>query len=470
VKKKSALWLDFENITEAGEFFSYGIGARTYGSIWPDRRPQPEMWQFKKSGQPVSVKLISPSAGKFEIENHYLFTNLKNLDTEWLLKADNEVVEKGKITVDIEPQKKELVTIPFKKPLLKEGREYRLFVSFKLKEKTLWAGKGFEIAWEQLDLPWYAPVTKQPDPVIAALDLKEDGNEVIITGNDFRYVFNKKSGSMISFKLKDKELIHKGPEMCVWRAPLANETDEWGFGVANRKHRTDGYGRFVATEWYSAGLDRLDKMVERSSVEKESDGSITIDIWNLEMLATGRGGFRNHFIYNIKGDGSLTIDHAIIPDGDMPSFLPRAGTEWILDNSMTGISWYGRGPQENYPDRKSGYKTDVYTSKVSEMYEPYLIPQDYGLRCENRWVRLTDKDGAGIEFRGDKLFNFSAHEYSDDNLTKALYTYQLKPSGNIVFNFDYATSGVGCTALSLFTPYQVMPQKYEFRTEMKPVR
>jgi len=104
------------------------------------------------------------------------------------------------------------------------------------------------------------------------------------------------------------------------------------------------------------------------------------------------------------------------------------------------------------------------------MYEPYLIPQDYGLRTDNRWVRLTDKDGIGLEFSGDKLFNFSAHPYSVENLTRALYTYQLHPFNGVTFNFDYATSGVGCTALSVFTQYQVMPARYDFKTTIKPLK
>ncbi len=470
LKKRSSLWLDFENVREEGEFFSYGIGARTYGSIWPDRRPQPEMWQIKKSGQPVSAKLVSASGGKVEITNNHLFTNLSDLNAEWMIKADNELVEKGKLTLDLAPGQKGLFTIPYRKPVIKEGREYRLFLSFRLKEKTIWADQGHEIAWEQLELPWYEPVKSQPDPVIAELELKDDWERVIINGTDFTYVFSKDPGSLVSFSLKGKELIHSGADLCVWRAPLANETDEWGYWQANKKHRTDGYGRFVATEWYSAGLDKLDKMTEKFSVRKESDGSVTVDIQNLYLLGTGRGGFLNHFIYNIKGDGSLTLDHTVTPDGDMPAFLPRTGTEWMLDKSLDRVDWYGRGPQENYPDRKSGYKTDVYSSTVKDMFEPYLIPQDYGLRCDTRWVRLTAGDGAGLEFRGDKLFNFSAHSYSDDNLTKALYTYQLKPSDSVVFNLDYATSGVGCTALSVFTQYQVMPQKFEFRTQIRPVR
>jgi beta-galactosidase len=470
LKKKSSLWLDFEFVSEQGEFFSYGIGARTYGSIWPDRRPQPEMWQIKKSAQPVSAKIVSATGGRVEVTNRYLFTNLRDLETEWMIKADNEVIEKGKITIDLDPQKKTVITVPYKKPMIKEGREYRLNLSFRLKEKNMWAEKGFEIAWEQFDLPWTVPLTRIEDPVVLPLELIESEKLVTVKGNDFSYSFNRENGLLASMVLSGKELIDKGPELNVWRAPLANETDEWAFGVSNRKHRTEGYGGFAATEWYSAGLDNLKNVPEKFSVVKESDGSITVEVRNIDILATGNGVFMNRYNYNIRGNGEMKIFHSIVPDGDMPSWLPRAGVEWILDKTLSNVSWYGRGPQENYPDRKSGYKTDIYSSTVSEMYEPYLIPQDYGLRCDNRWVRMTSKDGIGLEFSSDKMFNFNAHPFTRESLTKSLYTYQLKQADGITFNFDYATSGVGCTALSVFPQYQVLPQKFEFTVKVRPVR
>jgi beta-galactosidase len=160
----------------------------------------------------------------------------------------------------------------------------------------------------------------------------------------------------------------------------------------------------------------------------------------------------------------------VIPDGDTPSWLPRVGVEWILDKSLDHIQWYGRGPEENYPDRKSGYKTGIYSSTTNDMYEPYLIPQDYGLRTENRWAKMTDAKGSGLEFSGDKLFNFSAWPFSSENLTRALYSYQLHSFDGITFNFDYATSGVGCTALSVFPEYQVMPQRYDFTIKVRPIK
>lgn len=469
VKKHAALWLDFEEITVGDEYFSYGIGARTYGAIWPDRRPQPEMWQIKKSGQPVTATLISVDKAEVEINNRYLFRNLKDMETRWVLEGDGEILEQGILSLNIEPQNKAVVTIPVKKPEIKDGVEYRLLISFCQKEKTLWADSGFEIAWEQFDLPWFKPVEKVPRESESVLAVKEDKNMVSIEGKDFAYVFNKEKGILGSIKMKGKEMIMKGAELNVWRAPLANETDEWGFGYSNSRHYTDGYGRMAATEWYSSGLDKLKTINELFNVRKTDGNDVVVEIKNLMLLGTGRGAFMNHFTYTIHGSGELSIEHSVVPDGDMPAWLPRVGVDWLLDKSLDNVEWYGRGPQENYPDRKSGYKTGDYKSTVAGMYEPYLKPQDYGLRTDNRWVRMTDKNGLGLEFRGDKFFNFSAQPYSTDNLTKAMYTYQLQPFDGITFNLDYATSGVGCTALSVFTAYQVLPQKYDFRITVRPI-
>ena len=469
LKKQSALWLDFEELTEAGEFFSYGIGARTYGAIWPDRRPQPEMWQIRKSGQPVSVKGISAEKGEIEITNRYLFTNLNGLKTEWILEGNGDVVERGILSVDLEPQKKMVVIVPFKKPAIKEGVEYRLLISFCQKGKTLWSEPGFEIAWEQIELPWGMPAQDITKSGGSSLEVSDENEKLVISGNGFEYIFDKSTGTLTSFIFKGKELIRQGADLNVWRAPLANETDEWGFWSSNNKHKTDGYGRIAATEWYSAGLDKLQKIVESLDIQQIDNNNIIVEVRDVTTLDTRRGAFFNHYKYHINASGEMTISHSVVPNGDMPSWLPGIGMQWILDKSLNNVQWYGRGPQENYPDRKSGYKTGVYKSTVKDMYEPYLIPQDYGLRCDNRWVRMTDETGTGMEFKGDKLFNFSAHPYSAENLTKALYTYQLHPFDGITFNLDYATSGVGCTALSVFPAYQVMPQRYDFKVTVKPV-
>lgn len=468
LRSEAALWLDFEEIITEGEFFSYGIGARTYGSIWPDRRPQPEMWQIKKSGQPVTMKLLSPDKYQVEITNRHLFTNLEEFDARWSMQANGKMAGNGSLTVNIPPQQKAVISVPVINFEPEEGTDYDLLISFHQKEKQDWADAGYEIAWEQFRLPRYKPLQNGVVSQSNSLDVKDETDEVIIKGGNFTYIFSKKTGTVTSIKINGNELLNQGAVLNLWRAPLANETDQWTYYSSNKKHRIDGFGQMAATEWYSAGLDKTKLVNESFEIKESGTDKVIIEVKNIVVLGVADGAFRNHYIYSINGNGEITIDHSVIPDGDMPSWLPRVGLQWVLDKKLDRVEWYGRGPQENYPDRKSGYRIGLYKSTVNEMYEPYLIPQDYGLRCDNRWVRLTDGNGTGLEFSSAKMFNFSAQPYSTENLTKALYTYQLHSFNGITFNLDYATSGLGCTARSVFPEYQVMPQRYDFRIVIKP--
>jgi len=225
----------------------------------------------------------------------------------------------------------------------------------------------------------------------------------------------------------------------------------------------------LASEMYSLGVDNLAHR-PLSFTTEEKDKEVHIIISDLNMLDNGnRSGFRNCYEFVITGDGKMTVHHQIKSEGRMPQWLPRVGIAMTLDKSLNRVNWYGRGPQENYPDRKTGYKIGIYQTSVQEMYEPYLIPQDHGLRTDNRWVRMTDNQGIGLRFSVNELFNFNAYPYSTENLTKAVYTYQLQEQDGISFNLDYATSGVGCTARGIFNAYRVLPQIYERMIRIEPV-
>jgi beta-galactosidase len=468
LKRKAALWLDFEESSETGEFFSNGIGARTYGSIWPDRRPQPEMWQIKKSAQPVSVKLLDAEEGLVEITNRFLFTGLNTLETFWSLEADGEVISSGQLSADLMPSGKSIFRIPYRKPELKEGAEYYLVVSFRQKKDLPWAEKGFETAWEQFKLPWFRSVSTLTEMPGIEPEILDSTDHLVVRGKSYHYIFDKKTGHLVSMRYNGKELIHEGPELNVWRAPLANELDAWGSNSSGATHWGEGFGQMAATDWYSTGLDNPHRVLESFSYAAQGS-RIIVEVKEIITLTRQSNGFQNHMRYTLCGNGEIMLENTIIPCGDMPAWFPRIGNTWILDKSLDQVQWYGRGPQENYPDRKSGYRIGQYRSNVYDMREPYLIPQDYGLRTENRWVRMTDQHGTGLAFSGNALFNFNAFPYTTGNLTKSCYTYQLKSSDGITFNFDYATSGVGCTARSVFNQYRVMPMQYDFTLRVKPV-
>jgi beta-galactosidase len=480
--ENAVLWLDFEKESDQGTFFSYGIGARTYGSIWPDRKIQPEMWQMKKSAQPVSVSLIDAENGWVEVWNRNHFIDASGYKTRWYMETDGEILEEGEINLQVPPLTKKRIQIPYRKPEIIPGKEYRITISASLKEDRIWAPAGHEVAWDQLELPWYKqPETPAKTHTGNVLTFDKTSGGITVIGSDFTYAFDK-SGALASIVHNNLEMLRSPVSLNIWRAPLANELDQWNSGNARSTRWKEGYGQHVATEYYSSGIDKVTNC-PMSIDAYEQDGKVYIytrvislmgnsGVDNIDLYIRGQllSGFENLYTYIIAADGEITLHHAVYPQGTMPLWLPRIGLTMTLDKSLNRVKWYGRGPQENYPDRKTGYKTGIYSAVVEDMYEPYLIPQDYGLRTDNRWLCMTNETGSGLEFSMDQWFNFNAYPYSTDNLTKSVYTYQLQEQDGITLNLDYSTSGVGCTARAIFDAYRVMPRLYERKVKIRLLR
>ncbi len=472
--QKAVLWLDFEKEQNEGTFFSYGIGARTYGSIWPDRKPQPEMWQMKKTVQPLAFSLHDAEKGSVEVWNRNHFLDAGYYRTQWFLEADGDILQQGELNLKTPPLSKEIIHIPFTKPAIEAGKEYRILISSSLKKDEIWAKAGHEVAWDQLELPWFGQAKTPTNTNLPAPTYSETAEHVIVSGTNFSYTFDKKKGQLVSIVSKGKELLRSPLELNLWRAPLANESDGWNsWSCDHRDGWKEGFGHTLSTEMYSAGVNSLVHQLLGFEVGK-TDRNVRIHIEDislfgrselskLDQYVTGiqSKGIRSECDLTISGDGKIILRHTLTPEGRMPQWFPRIGLTMTLDKSLNRVDWYGRGPQENYPDRKTGYKIGIYHTTVQEMYEPYLIPQDYGLRTDNRWVSMTDNSGEGLQFSVNEHFNFNAHPFSTDNLTKATYTYQLKEQDGITFNLDYADSGVGCTARGIFPAYRVTPQTFE---------
>lgn len=474
------LWLDFEGETDKGTFYSYGIGARTYGSIWPDRSVQPEMWQMKKTVQPISFRAVDAENGVFEVwnRNHFLDTSI--YDIRWELLEDDKPLQSGALALATAPLGRERITLPYKKPAIIPGKEYRLLVRSLLKKKELWAPAGHEVAWDEFELPWKESLREvknlSTSPVYEYTD-----TTLLVSGTNFRYQFNRMDGQLTSIVYQGVEMLKSPIRLNLWRAPLANELDNWNASNAHSSKWKEGFGYTLATEMYSAGLNNLTLQPLSFSVS-EVNGRVCVSIVNTELMGKGEkekkdlyiegvqsNGILNKYEYVIYGDGTIEVNHTLKPEGRMPLWFPRVGLTLTLNDALNCVQWFGRGPQENYPDRKTGYRIGKYTTTVQDMYEPYLMPQDYGLRTDVRWVRLTDSQGTGLQFEMNELFNFNAYPYSTENLTKAMYTYQLQKQEGVTLNLDYATTGVGCTARGVFNSYKAQPTEYNRKVTIKPI-
>ena len=477
----AVLYLTFDSNGDEGTYYTIGTNMRTYGCIWPDRTVQPEMLQLKWTTQPVSVRLLNAEKGTVEVTNRLHFTDLSQYASHWALMADNEVIEEGDIQFTTGPQQKQIVTIPYKKPNIIPGKEYRIMVTSTLKEKQIWADAGHQVAWDQLELTeWNLPAV--PEKLSASnINAEENDKLIKISGNGFCYIINKETGNLDQIEVDGKSLLKEPVTFNLWRAPLANEFDSWNAFRVNGGYN-DGYGNMVSTLFYTQGVNQL--RIRPSQIElthNEHETTVTVhqlvqvgasSYGQLDLYIQGvqLAGFSLDYTYRFYDDGTVKIDNQASPQGKLPELLPRIGFTTSVMNSFDNITWYGRGPEENYPDRKTGYPIGIWTKSVADMYEPYLLPQDHALRTDIRYVKLLDDAGSGVQISMNEHFNFNAYQFSTDNLTKSQYTYQLQPQTDCyTLNLDYNTTGVGCTSIYVLDEYRVKPAPYNRTITIKPI-
>jgi len=459
-------WVDqgLKRIAEDGEeYWAYGGDFNDEpndgnfcinGLVWPNREPQPAMWECKKIQQPVDVEALDLADGKIRSINKYDFTDLSILDIFWELTEDGRIIQRGKLPkMHIPPRESSVAIVPFTTPKLKPGGEYWLNIRFKLSEDTAWAEKGHEVGWVQLKMPFEVP----PGPVIrvkdmAALQLDESSKDVTVLGNGFSIVFSKESGRITSFTFRGLELMRVGPQLNVWRAPTDNDAPR------------------LAQRWREAGLDRLKHEVKEVKAERPASQLVHVKVKSLLRTPESADRFRCVYTYKIYGSGDVIVETDVAPTADLPP-LPRIGLQLTIPGEFNTFTWYGRGPHENYCDRKEGAPVGVYSGTVDEQYVPYIMPQENGNKTDVRWVSLTNNSGFGLLAVGRPLMEVSAHHYTTEDLTMAKHTYELKRREDITLNLDYKQSGLGGGSCGPDTlpKYLVKPESVHFSVRFRPL-
>jgi len=462
--ENTLLTMDFETDSVWEEFYSTGLGGRTYGIIWPDRRPQPELNQVKKSAQPVEITGIRPGMGSFMVINHHHFTNLDAYEAQWSLMKEGEPVEEGTLKLACAPGDSIVIHVPF--PRLKTPEELILTLSFRLKEDRIWAEAGHEVAWEQFIIQ---DRYTGDDPLTGGdVSLHTEGDLFVISGEDFQYRLSRQSGQFINMTFMDTNLLRRGPGFNIWRAPLANDTDPWGAYQYTESKMMPGLGRSIDNQLRTLGMKELNTEVV-GSASSGGDGFVRINLHKIHHSKYLRGAFESREEYTFFPDGTVEIAFHLVPHGVVPDILPKTGWQFRLPWNFRDLSWYGRGPFETYPDRKTGAKAGIYRSDPDREYVPYLMPQDYGNHTDVRWVKLENGQGGGLRISSPDLFNFSLHKFETDNLSRAVYPHQLKPAGYLTLNIDFKVSGVGGTAIRQLEPYRVKPKEAIYHLRIEPL-
>ena len=463
-------WVDqgIRQVTDDGEeWFAYGgdFGDEPNdgnfcinGLVFPDREPQPALWEYKKVLEPVRVEPVDLLAGKVKVVNRYHFSDLSGLAVSWKLAADDQVLQAGELPRLATPAgASEAVTIPFTRPVLRPGVEYWLTLSFALARATPWADAGHEVAWAQFKVPFdvpAGPVLRSVD--MPALELEESEGDITVRGQDWALVFDKKEGVIVSWRYMGAELCRRGPALNVWRAPTDNDEGQ-------------PHSQQLANRWREVGLDRMRQRVKRVTTDQLRPEVVQIKVQSAVRAPDRADGFACEYVYTVYGSGDLVIDTAVLPGEDLPP-LPRVGLQMCLPGGYESFSWYGRGPHETYADRKVGAQVGVYSGTVDDQYVPYVMPQENGNKTDVRWAALTNDSGIGLLVVGMPLLNVSVHHFATRDLAQARHTCELKRREDITLNLDHEQSGLGGASCGPGTlpQYLVEPRDVHFGLRLRP--
>lgn len=429
------------------------------GLIGPDRAPHPQLWEYKKVLQPVTVTPIDLASGVLKATNRWNFTSLAELKVTWQLHGNGRLLQEGILSpLNTPPGASGTFTVPFTPPTPRPGIEHWLTLHFTLAHDTPWAPAGHEIAWEQFALPITAP-TPAPASIetTSILSLHETNNKAVIHAPSFSLTFDKQTATLTTWDADGRSLLAAGPALQIWRAPTDNDATTWGDQLA-------------AIRWREAGLDQLTQVVRSFTVRRSAAAALIAEAETWIAAADHAAGFDCRYCYTICDNGDLMLETELTPVGDLPS-LPRIGLRLGLPGALDTCTWYGRGPHESYCDRKTGAAIGLYRLPVDDLYHPYVMPQENGNRTDVRWAALTDTEGVGLLVANDAPFEFSAGRFTAEDLTAARHVHEVPRRETITWNLDHRQAGLGGNSCGPGTlpQYRITPAPVRFVFHLRPV-
>jgi beta-galactosidase len=434
------------------------------GLVFPDRTGHPSIIEVKKVYQNIAFKLVDGKTDEIKVINKFFFTDLSAYDLKWKLLENGVPVAQGeKQLTAIAPQSQAIVRLDL--PAMND-KEFFLQVEAVLIEAKNLVPTGHIVAREEFQLSDYTfarPVTVIEDK---KLFINKNDNLISIKGDKFQVVFKEDSGLLQSYAHDGQTIIEKPITPNFWRAPTDND-----FG--NQMQR-----RYAA--WKKASTNRTLKTFTIKTKDGKAFGSKSIrtDLVKIKAvydLPDVSAILEMH--YTINGIGEIFVESAISGLKENSPDLPRFGNIITLPISFDKVKWYGRGPHENYWDRKTASFVAEYTSTADELYVPYVRPQENGYKTDVRWISLTDSAGKGILIEGTDLLSFSALHYTIEDLDagdkRTGHTYDLKKRPNVFLNLDYKQMGLGgddSWGARTHDAYLLKPMDYKYSFIIRPIK
>lgn len=390
------------------------------GIVTADRQVTPKLWEVKKVYQYITLEPNSENS--IGVRNRYAFLNLHDFNLRYVILKDGVPVAEEEFSLpDGKPGEHRAVQIPYSRYLTSEG-EYYLNLEVKLKKDCVWAKAGHIVATEQLLLQ-KSPNTGLQPVTVSALS-KESPFKVV--EEEKRYLFFRSPGVEITFDKKEGKLTgvrYNGDNMLHLREGWSLNT----FRFINNDVRKweDTQTEVISFDWKWS----------------EDNHSAIVTIQLQETVGNVKVPFT--LTYRLYGNGEIDVNASFTTNDDFN--LPRLSLQAFLNPSLEQLEWYGRGPIENYRDRKNAAYLGKYQSAVNDMKENYVRSQTMGGRCDTRWLTLTNKAGKGIKITAADTFDFSALHYTDKDLFEIKYSHALPDiyRAEVVLNLDCIQRGVG---------------------------
>ncbi len=463
-------WVDQGLLTknEAGEtYWAYGgdLGGFDFqndenfclnGLVNPDRTPHPSLFETKKVYQYVKFKLVDKNRGEVEIKNYYDFTNLNTLGFSWVFLENGVEKASGELpSVDLEPRASRKITISLP-PLENTKSDYHLNIYARSKEASELVPQGHVVAYEQFMLQ-QGNFLAEAGPSGGEIATSKTDSVLSIAGAGFKIEFNTQSGQLKTIDYGSGNILQKGIAPDFWRAPIDND---FGFQMPKK-----------LGVWKEAG-----KTAELVSFEESKKGNMVMVSTNYNLPAVNDAKVKMSYAISASGAVQVAVELAGV-DSKLP-ILPRFGTNFILDKSYDQVQWLGRGPHENYQDRKTSALVGQYEMPVADLYFPYIRPQENGYRTETRWVTFRNNEGKGIKITAPEHFCFSAHhQYKDDfdpgEKKMQRHTTDIKKRDLVSVSIDQVQMGVGGDNSWGAMPheaYQIRPVDMSFNYIIEPVK
>jgi len=429
-------WVDqglVKNDEKGSRFWAYGgdygpTGTPSSGDfcingvVFPDRSVKPHTEEMRKVYQHVWFRNFNPVDGSVELFNEHFFSDLSNYQITYSIKTEGKELAQGRLQAEAAPQEAVKVAVPGWARYA--GRKEQLTVNFTVtqqKEERL-IPAGWVVARNQFVVNDYsARITGK----LKAAGTEETETSVIVSGRRFKAVFDKQTGLLTSYRVDGTEYIENGagPRPFFWRAPIDND---YGARLPKR-----------LSAWREASYREL-----RAEGLKITRGETTTLTYRYSYPETGAS---NEVTYTLYDNGTLHISNRFDATNSDTEMIPRIGMRMQLTGELVQADYYGRGPWENYADRKSSAFLDRYTSPINEMVTRYVLPQENGHHTDTRWLALTRKSGNGLLFVADDLFEFNVSNYLLETITNGESLNNDAPAGTAPRNkhiSDYRPSDV----------------------------